>query len=59
MKVTITDDLPKQMLRWKMRRIEKIIQVLDSEELLYLVNYAITEMDRRSLELAKGASNGK
>lgn len=46
------------MMRRKMKDIERFISGLDSEQLVYLVDYAVTEMDIRSDKLQKQHEKG-
>lgn len=54
----IVDDIWKVMMRRKMKDIERFISGLDSEQLVYLVDYAVTEMDIRSDKLQKQHEKG-
>lgn len=58
---TISDNLWKSMMRKKMRTIERFISTLDAEELTYLVDYAIDEMQLRSdkMEEEQNKKGGK
>lgn len=58
---TISDNLWKSMMRKKMRTIERFISTLDAEELTYLVDYAIEEMQLRSdkMEEEQNKKGGK
>lgn len=51
MVMMIKDDMWKQITRVRMRAMEKYIFKLSNEELLWLTNKAVHEMDRRQLEL--------
>lgn len=51
MKINKPDDYDHQVMRLKMKRLEKLVQSLDSELITYLIDYSAEELERRSIQL--------
>lgn len=53
MAMMINDDLPEQVMREKMKKIERQVKDMSDELIVYMINVCADELDRRDWERKK------